>query len=295
MSPFATRMAHRLVSAIWSLSKHERLPRTIRLLAERTANRAGDRPRFQPPDGRLEEHWITTGRSDDSACFAGLLRALSKMSDACGRPVSHRHPNTFNDGQLPGARHHGHSHHRIQRARTACLFTPALSAAWRPVRQRSKTVFFCCANRLDSVNGRRAAALRHAICSSRSDWIGRCAEPCDAIRQGHHRRQGRGAPTVNPASRTRLACWRSSARTESIMQYPLYVVRENGRENGRDSSRDGATTFRAIFPDFPGAGAGGSSFEELERNAKQAVERMYAHSDELIPAPTDDAQLRAFE
>ena len=75
------------------------------------------------------------------------------------------------------------------------------------------------------------------------------------------------------------------------MQYPLYVV----RENGRDSSRDGATTFRAIFPDFPGAGAGGSSFEELERNAKQAVERMYAHSDELIPAPTDEAELRAFE
>ena len=75
------------------------------------------------------------------------------------------------------------------------------------------------------------------------------------------------------------------------MQYPLYVV----RENGRDTSRDGATAFRAVFPDFPGAGAAGSSFEELERNAKQAVERIYAHSNELIPAPTGDAQLRAFE
>jgi predicted RNase H-like HicB family nuclease len=68
------------------------------------------------------------------------------------------------------------------------------------------------------------------------------------------------------------------------MQYPLYV------------HRDGGTGFRGSFPDFPGADARGSSFDELKRNAEEAVEVMHDRSEQLIPAPTcSTSELHALE
>jgi hypothetical protein len=50
------------------------------------------------------------------------------------------------------------------------------------------------------------------------------------------------------------------------------------------------------FPDFPGADVTGNSIDEVERNAQEAVERMYHSSEQLIPAPTcDTSELRALE
>jgi predicted RNase H-like HicB family nuclease len=68
------------------------------------------------------------------------------------------------------------------------------------------------------------------------------------------------------------------------MQYPLYV------------HRNGDTGFRASFPDFPSADASGDSFDELTHNAQEAVELMYARSEQLIPAPTcNTSELHALE
>jgi predicted RNase H-like HicB family nuclease len=68
------------------------------------------------------------------------------------------------------------------------------------------------------------------------------------------------------------------------MQYPLYV------------HRDADTSFRASFPDFPGADISGNSLEELKRHAQDIVELMYDGSEQLIPAPTcDTSELRNLE
>ncbi|WP_341315310.1 type II toxin-antitoxin system HicB family antitoxin [Paraburkholderia sp. IMGN_8] len=68
------------------------------------------------------------------------------------------------------------------------------------------------------------------------------------------------------------------------MQYPLYV------------RRDHTDTLHASFPDFPGADVTGASLAELERNALEAVERMYDRSEQVIPAPTaDTSELRTLE
>lgn len=71
------------------------------------------------------------------------------------------------------------------------------------------------------------------------------------------------------------------------MHYPLYVIRE--------PDRAGAMALRASFPDFPGAEVTGGSLKELERRAQQTVEQIYAGSEQLIPAPTDEAELHALE
>lgn len=60
------------------------------------------------------------------------------------------------------------------------------------------------------------------------------------------------------------------------MQYPLYVHRTDGMR------------YCGSFPDFPRADASGASFEELERNARDSVQRLYDRSEHLIPAPSDD-------
>ena len=71
------------------------------------------------------------------------------------------------------------------------------------------------------------------------------------------------------------------------MHYPLYVIRDAGGNRG--------VVFRASFPDFPGADAAGRSLDDVEHNARRAVEQVYAGSEQLIPVPSCDAQLRAFE
>jgi predicted RNase H-like HicB family nuclease len=66
------------------------------------------------------------------------------------------------------------------------------------------------------------------------------------------------------------------ATSELLVQYPLYV------------HRNGEALDRGSFPDFPGADASGNSFEELECNAQDRVQRMYDRSEHVIPAPNDD-------
>ena len=53
------------------------------------------------------------------------------------------------------------------------------------------------------------------------------------------------------------------------MQYPLYV------------HRDSDMTFRASFPDFPGADVTGNSLTELKRSAQDIVELRYNGSEQL--------------
>ena len=60
------------------------------------------------------------------------------------------------------------------------------------------------------------------------------------------------------------------------MQYPLYVRQT-------DDMR-----YRGRFTDIPRADASGKSFDELEHNARDRVERLYDRSEFLIPEPTDD-------
>ena len=68
------------------------------------------------------------------------------------------------------------------------------------------------------------------------------------------------------------------------MQYPLYV------------HRDSDMTFRASFPDFPGADVTGNSLTELKRSAQDIVELRYNGSEQLIPTPTcDTSELRKLE
>ena len=60
------------------------------------------------------------------------------------------------------------------------------------------------------------------------------------------------------------------------MQYPLYV------------HRNGEPRYRGSLPDFPGADASGNSFEELERNAREMVQRSYDGCEHVLPEPTGD-------
>jgi len=60
------------------------------------------------------------------------------------------------------------------------------------------------------------------------------------------------------------------------MKYPIYVWQE------------GDSAFGAVFPDLPGVHTAADTLEELERNAQEAVELMYADGDKAIPAPTYD-------
>ena len=93
--------------------------------------------------------------------------------------------------------------------------------------------------------------------------------------------RARDAPVAQPAQRSSAGARREWGET---MQYPLYV------------QRNADTVFRASFPDFPGADVTGNSIDEVERNAQEAVERMYHSSEQLIPAPTcDTSELRALE
>lgn len=68
------------------------------------------------------------------------------------------------------------------------------------------------------------------------------------------------------------------------MHYPLYVQRRDG--NG----------YRGRFADLPWLEMEGDTLDGLARDAARVVQRLYHHSERIIPAPTDDtSKLQALE